>query len=341
MIDELLTCVIFFINVFTIFATLKNNMMKKSIKKTTDILLTNISWISIIIGILLLWGSVSFFDDPKLQGISEKVGLTILSSGVFAAVLKSFQFIGLFRKELETIILDNKFIEKRSDLPELWKSISGNIYQKKFPLISDDLQNIILEKYFPTNHVYYYESVVITINIEEVNSNENILLTQHVKTKGVKEVGAKNVEMVKTIVVEKSQNPKDYKVENLIHKLNNKDILKDCVPIETENEAGDKTYTYKTVLDDSSDRFEIETLDRREYCIKDDNSKLFHVNHITKEMILSISYPDNVKVLFFPLGVIEPFEDLHKEHKNIISKIHRNSLILPNQGFGLTFALIK
>src|SRR5690606_3278175 len=122
-------------------------MKQKWYKTTSDILLTNIAWISIITGILLLWSSVSFFEDIKYQGISEKIGITILSSGVFAAVLKSFQFIGLFRKELEKIILDNKFIEKRNDLPELWKQISSNLYQQKFPLISENLQNIILEKY--------------------------------------------------------------------------------------------------------------------------------------------------------------------------------------------------
>ena len=75
------------------------------------------------------------------------------------------------------------------------------------------------------------------------------------------------------------------------------------------------------------------------YSINDYNTKLFTVRVLTKEIHVSISYPENVKVLFFPLGVVKPFVDLHVDHKNRITKVNRN-LILPHQGFGLTFDLV-
>lgn len=113
--------------------------------------------ILLIAGILILY--ISSWQDISLyfQNILEKIGLAVLSSGVFAAVLKSLQFTGIFKKEIEKIVLGTKFVENRNDLPKLWKKVSKSVYEKKFPDISDELDDLILESYLPTKQKYYYQ----------------------------------------------------------------------------------------------------------------------------------------------------------------------------------------
>jgi hypothetical protein len=312
---------------------------KSFYQKTTDSLLRNIAWISLISGLLLIWSSQSLITDVKISDIVEKIGLTILTSGVFAAILKSFQFIGVFKKEIESIVLDDKFIEKRNDLPELWKKVSASVYKQKFSAISNELQNIILRKYFPTDHVYYYESVIITINVEELTDEHIIKFTQHYQIKGVKAEEAKDVKLFHTLTIEKAQSPENHIQERIFYKINGDDKLTSVKEKAVKNEFEDETTTYSVSIPDHTKNFEIEAKERRQYSIKEDNTKLFKVNFITKEMDVSVSYPPNVQVLFFPLGVVEPFKVIHSDHPNRISRIHKGSLILPEQGFGLTFAL--
>lgn len=308
-----------------------------NLKRTTSALLSNVFWISIIVGLLLLWTSTGFFTDPRYIGISEKMGLTILSSGVFAVILKSFQFTGLFREEIEKVILSSKFLEKRNDLPELWKLISSQIYKQKFPEINEELQSIILDEYFPVSHKVYYENLIFTINIDEITEQNIIKFTQTVYIKGKKQDDSNIDKLTKCVKVEQSQNPENYKLEKIYYRINGKEVdIETIKNKEKIDEKGNKIIETEIPIGNEK-IFEIETKERREYSIKDDNTKLFHVNYITKELQVSISYPENVKVLFFPLGVVKPFTNLHEDHSNRITRIHRDGLILPYQGFGLTF----
>lgn len=102
-------------------------------KSTTDSFLKNMAWIFIILGLLIIMLSTCDYFTDSIQELINKIGFTMLTSGVFAAIMKSFQFIGIFKQEIENVILESKFIEKRNDLPELWKKISQCIYKEKFP----------------------------------------------------------------------------------------------------------------------------------------------------------------------------------------------------------------
>ena len=96
------------------------------------------------------------------------------------------------------------------------------------------------------------------------------------------------------------------------------------------------TTTYSTTVKGKSS-FTVEMKDAREYNILEDNVKILRTSAITKEMNVSITYPDNMHVQFFNIGVITPFEKLHIDHKNCISRTHKEGLILPKQGFGISF----
>jgi len=304
-------------------------------KKTTDTFLANIAWFFIIIGLLLIMLSLWDKLDTQFSHVLEKIGFTILTSGVFAAIMKSFQFIGIFKKEIEDVILNSKFMEKRNDLPELWKKVSESVYKQKFPELSESLQEIILSSYFPTNHTYYYEDATITINIDEFDVDCNIKYTQTCKLKVVLAENIDEVTMSQTYTLDKIENVTLDNSEWLYFKIDGVEKMEEMKEEITETEF--KSSKKRSLLVSGKKSFILETKEKREYNIKNDNIKLFRVGCITKEMDVSISYPENLIVTFFNVGVVKRFEPKHIENKNAISRIHKNGLILPSQGFGMSF----
>lgn len=311
---------------------------KEQKKAIANYLYSNLVWIMLVSGISLLSLSrleiLSNFNN--ICYVSEKMGVAIFSSGVFAAILKSIQFTGIFKEEIEKIILGTKFIENRSDLPKLWKRISRSFYKKRFPDLTNDLQNIILNTYLPIKHKYYYDDFSVTINIEELNKDLIIKFTQTLKIKVILAEGETEVMMEHNFAVDKFKGIENYENRREYYKIDGEDKLDNTDVKEVIDDFTIKKI-YKTLVSGKK-AFILESKDRREYCIKDDNYKIFRVNSITKEMDVSINYPENMKVSFFNLGVVNNFEHKHVEHENYIGRIHKKGLILPHQGFGLTLA---
>ena len=298
-------------------------------------------WVLLILAILILYLSKSniFIDEFNL--LVEKIGIAVLSSGVFAAVLKSLQFQGIFKKEIEDVILSDKFIEHRRDKEKLWISVSKAIYKKKFPKISKQLNKIILDEYFPKKRKYFYDDYRATITIHELKENGLIKFTQTIYYKVIMQTGEKKANIIGSYSIDKpdknsninSINKREY------FKINGIDRLKNLDTKTTETDFEIKT-TYSTTVE-NKDCFTVEMKDHREYNILEDNVKLLRTSAITNEMNVSITYPDNAHVQFFNIGVINELEKVNVDHKNCISRKYKEGLILPNQGFGISFGLIK
>ena len=85
--------------------------------------------------------------------------------------------------------------------------------------------------------------------------------------------------------------------------------------------------------------FDIHSKYKRKYSLKNENYKIFRLKRFTQNMDVLISYPENVYVSFFNIGMVSQFKHRHVEVKNQISRSHRNDVILPQQGFGMSFEL--
>lgn len=217
-------------------------------KETTDAFLRNIAWIFIILGLILIIFSLWDKLDEQFAHAVNKIGFTILTSGVFAAIMKSFQFIGIFKQEIENVILESKFIEKRNDLPDLWKKISQSIYKKKFPEISNELQEMILSSYFPTNHKYYYEDAIISINVEEFDKDENIKYTQTFKVKVVLAEDVSEVVMEQNYTLDKGENVDINNGQRIYYKIDGIDKLPDMTKEDSETDFKiNRKYSLATV----------------------------------------------------------------------------------------------
>ena len=143
----------------------------------------NLTWVYFTIAIVfILFPNTNYspFTD-SWNNLIEKIGFIGLTSGVFASVLKSIQFTGLFKEELTKIISGTEFLNNRKDLPELWKKISKSIYDQKFPEISDLLEDRILTTYFPMNNNHYNEDFIVSIVIHDISDDFIINYTQTVE----------------------------------------------------------------------------------------------------------------------------------------------------------------
>jgi len=137
-------------------------------------------WILTCAGVLALgMGSFVDFENDKWEKFLQNVGSSILASGIFALVLKSIQFLGVFKEELNEIVYDAKFLKNRLDLPLFWEKVTKVLVKDKFPNIHADLMKDVKDTYLPTSLVQYYDNCSETIEIELIDENKELVKVNH------------------------------------------------------------------------------------------------------------------------------------------------------------------
>lgn len=294
----------------------------------------NLPWIlTVLSAIIILISKIEVTPNVVINDILEKLGIAMFSSGVFAAVLKSIQFTGLFKEEIEKVILGTDFIKNRRDLPDLWRGISKEIYKQKFPQISSDLENRILNTYFPTKTDYYYLDYMVTINIEKITDDLVIHYTQTCKYTVITDENTKDTHLTLTTTIKQVDDAPPITNNLNFVRVNNQDVT----PKEDDETVEDE-FVKKFIIPLKGEKtYNIYTKYTRSYSLKNENYKLFRMNTFTKNMDVVISFPEDVCVSFFNIGNVTKFEKQHVEVKNQICRSHRNDVILPHQGFGMSF----
>lgn len=296
----------------------------------------NLTWVYFTIAIIFI-----FFPNTSYSPFSEhwnnviqKIGFIGLTSGVFASVLKSIQFTGLFREELTKIISGTEFLNNRKDLPDLWRKISKSIYDQKFPEISDLLEDRILTTYFPMNKNHYNEDFLVSIVIHDINDDFIINYTQTVEYNAIldSENNISNIGYTETMTDNEGV---DEKNELLSFKVDDIEIdLEKCREIKKED---GKIKHIHNVPITGKKKFRIFQKIKNTYSLKGENAKLIRFNTITRNVDLTVSHNNNIEVSFFNIGLVNNFKPVHTDIENTLSRRHRDDLILPKQGFGLSF----
>ncbi|WP_158975607.1 hypothetical protein [Cellulophaga sp. L1A9] len=296
----------------------------------------NLTWVYFTIAIIfILFPNTSFSPFSNLwNGVLEKIGFVGLTSGVFASVLKSIQFTGLFQEELTKIISGSEFLNNRKDLPELWKKISKSICAQKFPEISDLLEDRILTSYFPLNKNHYNEDLIVSIVIHDINDDFVINYTQTIEYNAIldSEKNESTIAYTDTITdnqgVEEKNELLSFKIDGIESNLD--EIKKEKI------EEGKKIYFHEIPISGKK-KFKIFLKVKNTYSLKGENVKLLRFNTITRNVDVIISHNKNIDVSFFNVGLVNDFVPIHTDLENTISRRHRDDLILPRQGFGLSF----
>ncbi|MDM1397083.1 hypothetical protein HX049_07835 [Myroides odoratimimus] len=321
-----------------------SNSPKSDKQKILEYIFKYLTVILVIISLLLYIISYRFFKEnsPEIYSTLTQVATAILSSGVFTAVLKSIQFTGIFKNELKDILTTSEFLNNRNDLPLLWREITKSLYKRKFPEISNSLEEHILSTYLPINADIYYDNYNVSILIDDIDEDFNITYTQTCSYQVIMDIDCKKTIIEVSSQISDDDDPQGSITNELLYfKIDGDDVdLKEDPSTIDDN----KKTLYKIPLENSTPgvKYEIESQYKRTYPLKNENYKLFRMNYITSNMIVNIQFPEHVRVSFFNIGLkSDAFVPIGDNFKNHICKVLKNNIILPHQGFGLSFERIK
>lgn len=311
---------------------------KKWIKLVQAWIFRNLAWISILIALICFIVSGNKVFERNINDIFEKAGLAMLSSGVFAAILKSLQFSGIFRDEIAKVMSGMKFIENRNDLPEVWKVVSKMLYKRKFPKIGSLLEDTILNSYFPTKSKFYYENYHVSIFISEITEKFELVYTQTCNYTVILDDNENSCDLCLNANIADDDDETTTLKNDLV--LFEVDSVLTTLTEDASTIGNTKKTLYKHKLSGNKN-FEVKHKFERRIPLKNENYKLFRLNNIAHNMHVSVSFPEDVRVSFFEIGLLGKFEKINEDFKNHICRVLNNQLILRNQGFGLSFEKIK
>lgn len=126
------------------------------------------------------------YFNSNINSFKELFGiaLAILSSGIFLAVLKWFQFMGFFREELQgyissshfdeklqktfyDVLYSDDFLKKQKNLDEIWRRVTRCLFKSEFSEEISDKVNIKLGNVFFHNNKlsHFYRNYIIQIHV--------------------------------------------------------------------------------------------------------------------------------------------------------------------------------
>lgn len=81
------------------------------------------------IGVCVVFFAIDVVYPGVLVGPSVKATLNVLTTGLFTAIFTKLLFtLGYFRDALSDLLHDDAWINKRSDLPKLWKRLTTKLF---------------------------------------------------------------------------------------------------------------------------------------------------------------------------------------------------------------------
>jgi hypothetical protein len=265
------------------------------------------------------------------------LGQPILIGGVFGSLLKTYQYLGIFKDAVKEVIFEKPWFDDKH-LIDLWKKISNAIYKEKFPELASFLHKTILEKYFPTDKDFYYSEFEISFNFSWKDGNKKMLVredTLEVKIKPFNkdtEIEYKysfehpegSIEQKTSLTIEKfTINEKDYKDNYKLEPADGKFIARYNICLKGAEEY--------TVCRKSTTEF---SLDNEPY------ARYMSTNFIKWARVNVTTREDDLKIKFLPLGTLEEFQPVGHSNDTYPSNFSKEykHLMFPNQGFILVFS---
>lgn len=141
-------------------------------------------WIATIFGMVLIaWGYL--IKDPANQSVESQglihTGTTVLVSGVFGSMLKSFQFSNLFKEELDKLFSSVDFTEKLRriavfghDEKNIFDRIMEHAIGEKHPSIASKIPSSI-KRFLRADYDYYHSEYSRHITIRSYDKNSGLI----------------------------------------------------------------------------------------------------------------------------------------------------------------------
>lgn len=317
--------------------SLKNYYNKSSLRAA-------LVWIYLIAGVACLIIPLIAVPDNNTAFIKAitKLGEILLISTLFTFLTSSTQFLDLFLKTVEDIILGDKFLRKRNDIEDLWGKVSKVMFKQKFPAINDKLISTIKSSYLSNEDVNYYSNRRNFIEIDWDDHEhkymvikEKVLLRYHTDLTSFTEFPSEFWLPYKEgddFGIDDFKKKSYYSIK---YKVSGKDV--DHRLVENKiTECGEQRYV-KTVINLSgSNEYDIEYNVTRRYSIEDDDFIGFKSRCILNNLYLTITYPKDMIINVLSRGTLKDFQCKFKSKTKNILEYQYEDLILRRQGYLIT-----
>lgn len=313
--------------------------MEKLIKGLAEIYFRYTLILSLLLGFIFIVLGVS--EITKIKWIDESfkiVGTTILSGGFFASIIKSSQFLDIFKDELREIVFCDENLSKRNDIQNIWNNVSKHLYKEKFPEINNKITET-LKNYFPLNSEHYYENYKHIVDIKFHEEDPNFIWLDEVeeftiKTDTLNEIEYKASCGFKYLFNDKYSN---YSLESLT--INGVEFKEKLNEFKT-NKSDGKIFASIVHKLKGANKYKIIKKEKKCYSLKIENTKAHHARWLFNNYYLEVTYPKELEVMFYEIGTLNKFNVNFRENNGLkILKADSNYLILPNQGTRLIFKI--
>jgi hypothetical protein len=298
---------------------------------TSDGFKTALPWLILIIGISLFsYGTFGTFEvNSNWKIYISGLGTTLIASGVFAVLLKSMQFMGVFKEELVKIIYEPDYLKNRKDILEIWERVSKVVFKDKFPKISKEITKDVSSLYFPTEHVLYYDNYQQNIEIELVDDEKEIVkVIQHTKFTAFPKDSKIKFDHVtnNTILFLKDKNEVKFNIIDFkVNEIN-------TTPAITELVDKNKLRTTFKVELCGSEEYRVETKIEKSYTLKSDNIIGFMKDYLIHNFQLKVYLKGDLNITFIPAGTLKKFTT-NSFRNNTCFEYNYKGIIYPKQGY--------
>ncbi|MBR6489904.1 MAG: hypothetical protein IKT03_05135 [Muribaculaceae bacterium] len=293
--------------------------------------------------VLLLGGLFLFFactfdwfgietTKPILFEIFEKAGNLILISSVIAFLIDSAEYMGAFKRELEEVIYDTKFLKKRNDIEGVWRGVSEVLFESKFPKISSDLMDAVKGYFVPDEDLKlnYYNDYRITYTVTYDKDDSDFI---HVESKTSFQLNVEDGKEFEfpmrhwTCVDESSQDTVETAMGSIIVNGDERTDLGE--PVKTYHNDT-VCYCFKLKLKGCTE-YQIDQTVNKKYNLKKDNFLAFRARWLVNDMRVQLFHPADMQVLFVNRATAKDFKKNHDT--KVFKEYEYKGLILKRQGY--------
>ncbi len=343
--------------------------------------------LSVIVGFALVTLTIFKIIKPSSKEMGDFliiIGGTILVSGISSFVLQLFSSVKFFQKELvktfyDIFSSDAKYLETidYQQLRKNWDILSTHVYGNKFSELSEDLHDIISNKYFPKGHPVYYDDYRVSakyrlhedsnLKDEFIELIETVSLDIVPNQKGesvyydfqsiVPKLGANATTLTSATtetnsgevvednitsleLLEFTINGTDYSVEEMLEPPNyklNKEVQEKSKK-RVLDKGESKYFYYKTIPLSGEERYKVRVKRKKVYSLKTNQFKSFVARRIINGMTIDVEYPNEMAIEFCSSGTIKKFESLKENTGNFLLERY-TGLILPRQGYNIALRI--
>lgn len=291
----------------------------------------------LIVGLFLFLSCIFDWFDIKTSHevwfrLMEKAGDLILISSIISFLIDSAEYLGIFKRELEEVIYDTKFLKKRNDIEDIWMKVSKVLFQSKFPNISTGLMSAVKNYYSPDEKLKlnYYSDYRNTYTVSYDDDNPDVI---HVESK--------------TSYVLKVEDEKDFdfpmrywtcvsdekkkSVEAIMSSITvNEEKINDIGTPEITYDNNVVCYKFKLKLKGSTE-YRVKQILNQKYNLKEDNFLGFRARWLVNDMRIQLFHPADMKILFVNRATAKGFEI--NNNTDTFKEYEYKGLILKHQGY--------